>query len=37
MLWPGNYDKKELTPLYERIFAKYKKADNKNIMMFEPG
>jgi len=37
MLWPGNYDKKELTPLYERIFAKYKKADDRNIMMFEPG
>jgi len=37
MLWPGNYDKKELAPLYERIFAKYKKADDRNIMMFEPG
>jgi hypothetical protein len=37
MLTPGNFDKKELTPFYEKIYAKYQAASKDNIMMFEPG
>ena len=35
MLYPGHFDKYQLTPMYERIFQKYMKADNNNIMYFE--
>jgi hypothetical protein len=35
-IFPGNMDKYELTPLYERIFAKIQKADKDNMMWFEP-
>ncbi len=35
-LFPGNMDSSELAPLYERIFNKYKNADEANIMYFEP-
>ena len=37
MILPGHYDKTDLTPLYERIYANYKKIDEDNIMFFEPG
>jgi hypothetical protein len=36
MLLPGNFDKYQLQPMYERIFGKYKEASSENIMMFEP-
>jgi hypothetical protein len=38
---PKVFDRTELTPLYEKIFQKYKanqvSADEPNIMFFEPG
>ena len=34
---PGQFDKNQLTPLYERIYKKYKAADPESIMYFEPG
>lgn len=37
MLFPGQFDKKQLNPLYEKIYKKYKDADEKSIMYFEPG
>lgn len=35
-IFPGNMDKHELTPIYERIFEKYQEADKDNMMWFEP-
>lgn len=38
LLWPGNFDKTQLNPMYERIYNEaYKPADSKSIMYFEPG
>jgi hypothetical protein len=34
--YPGTFDKRNLTPIYERIYAKYKDALPENIMFFEP-
>jgi hypothetical protein len=36
-IWPGNYDRNDLNPMYKRINEKYMKASNASIMYFEPG
>jgi hypothetical protein len=33
----GNYDRNQLAPLYEKVFAKYKKHNPDTIMYFETG
>jgi hypothetical protein len=35
-LWPGNFDKYDLAPMYTKVFQKYKAANPENIMYFEP-
>tara|TARA_B110000285_G_C15037427_1_gene570078 strand:+ start:367 stop:561 length:195 start_codon:yes stop_codon:yes gene_type:complete len=35
-VYPGNMDKHQLAPMYERLFKKYQEADKENLMWFEP-
>jgi len=36
-VFPKNYDKNTLTPLYEKLFKTFVQNDEKSIMFFEPG
>jgi len=36
-IWPGDYDRKDLQPLYAKLYEKYQAADPDNLMFFEPG
>lgn len=35
-MWPGNYDRDTLAPLYTSIFKAYSTLDSTSIMAFEP-